>query len=155
MNNQASKKTELPKELGKFFLHFVKKQKLAFIIFFLAPMVLVLENNAIPYSLKMIIDALEANPHSTNIFKLVAPALWLGGCSWLILIVVLRLQNWWQGYVIPRFLADIRMSVFDYLSKQSYQYFSNQMAGSLANKLNDLPRALNSIFELITWYVMI
>lgn len=154
MKNQPSKKTELPKELGKFFLHFVKKQKLAFIIFFLAPMVLVLENNAIPYSLKMIIDALEANPHSTSIFKLVAPALWLGGCSWLILIVVLRLQNWWQGYVIPRFLADIRMSVFDYLSKQSYQYFSNQMAGSLANKLNDLPRALNSIFELITWYVI-
>ncbi|RUR09118.1 ABC transporter ATP-binding protein [Legionella sp. km772] len=154
MTKQVLPTTELPKTLGKFFLHFVKKQKLAFIIFFLAPTVMVLENNAIPYSLKMIVDALESHPHRENIFKVVAPALYLGGGSWLILIVVLRLQNWWQAYVIPRFLADVRMSVFDYLSRQSYQYFSNQMAGSLANKLNDLPRALNSIFELITWYVI-
>ncbi len=154
MTKQEQTTTELPKDLRKFFLHFVKKQKLAFIIFFLAPMVMVLENNAIPYSLKMIVDALDAHPHTENIFKTVAPALLLGGSSWFFLLLVLRLQNWWQGYVIPRFLADIRMSVFDYLSKQSYQYFSNQMAGSLANKLNDLPRALNSIFELITWYVI-
>ena len=146
--------SELPKDLGRFFLHFIKKQKLAFIIFFLAPTVMVLENNAIPYSLKMIVDALESHSRAEKIFKSVTPALILGGGSWLFLIIVLRLQNWWQGYVIPRFLADVRMSVFDYLSRQSYQYFSNQMAGSLANKLNDLPRALNSIFELITWYVI-
>jgi len=154
MTKQDQSTTELPKDLASFFLYFVKKKKLAFIIFFLAPTVMVLENNAIPYSLKMIVDALESHPHTQNIFKTVAPALLLGGGSWLFLIIVLRLQNWWQAYVIPRFLADIRMSVFDYLSKQSYQYFSNQMAGSLANKLNDLPRALNSIFELITWYVI-
>jgi ATP-binding cassette subfamily B protein len=154
MTKQDQSTTELPKDLASFFLYFVKKQKLAFIIFFLAPTVMVLENNAIPYSLKMIVDALESHLQTQNIFKTVAPALLLGGGSWLFLIIVLRLQNWWQAYVIPRFLADIRMSVFDYLSKQSYQYFSNQMAGSLANKLNDLPRALNSIFELITWYVI-
>jgi ATP-binding cassette subfamily B protein len=70
------------------------------------------------------------------------------------MIVVLRLENWWEAYVIPRFLADVRLSVFDYLSKQSYRYFSNQMAGNLANKLNDLPRALNTLFELVTWYII-
>lgn len=145
---------ELPKSLAKFFFYFIKKQKLAFFIFFLAPSVMVLEYNVIPYSLKMIVDVLDTHPHSENIFKLVAPALWLGGSAWFFLILVLRLANWWQAYVMPRFLADVRMSIFDYLSKQSYQYFSNQMAGGLANKLNDLPRALNAIFELITWYVI-
>ncbi len=154
MMKQEQLNNELPKSLAKFFLYFIKKQKLAFVIFFLAPSVMVLEYNVIPYSLKMIIDALDAHPHTENVFKLVAPALWLGGGAWFILILVFRLENWWQSYVIPRFLADVRMSVFDYLSKQSYQYFSNQMAGGLANKLNDLPRALNSIFELVTWYVI-
>ncbi|WBV71589.1 ABC transporter transmembrane domain-containing protein [Legionella pneumophila] len=56
--------------------------------------------------------------------------------------------------MIPRFQADVRMSVMEYLSRQSYHYFSNQMAGGLANKVNDLPRALNSIFNIITWYAI-
>lgn len=143
---------ELPKKLGRFFLYFIKKQRLAFIVFFLAPITMVLENNAIPYSLKMIVDALGSHTPGDNIFLAVAPALWVGGGAWITLLVILRLQNWWQGYVIPRFQADVRMSVFDYLQKQSYHYFSNQMAGSLANKINDLPRALDSIFMIITWY---
>lgn len=144
--------TELPKTLGLFFWHFIKKQPLAFTVFFLAPVTMVLENTAIPYSLKMLIDALSTYSKGQNIFSVAAPALWLGGCSWIGMLVILRLQNWWQGYVIPRFQADVRLSVFDYLSKQSYYYFSNQLAGSLANKLNDLPRALDSIFMIITWY---
>ena len=154
MNNEPQKKIELPKELGPFFWHFIKKQRLAFFVFFIAPTVMVLENNAIPYALKMIVDALGSFTPNQNIFKLVAPALLVGGGSWFILLLILRLENWWQAFVLPRFQADVRMSVFDYLSKQSYQYFSNQMAGTLANKLNDLPRALNSIFEIITWYAI-
>ncbi|HAU3846172.1 TPA: ABC transporter ATP-binding protein [Legionella pneumophila] len=154
MNSYNKKSEELPKTLGRFFWHFIKKQPLAFTVFFVAPIAMVLENNAIPYSLKMIIDALGVHSREENIFSAVAPALWLGGGAWFALIVILRLQNWWQGYVIPRFQADVRMSVMEYLSRQSYHYFSNQMAGGLANKVNDLPRALDSIFNIITWYAI-
>ncbi|MHA3237232.1 ABC transporter ATP-binding protein [Legionella pneumophila] len=154
MNSYNKKSEEFPKTLGRFFWHFIKKQPLAFTVFFVAPIAMVLENNAIPYSLKMIIDALGGHSGEENIFSAVAPALWLGGGAWFALIVILRLQNWWQGYVIPRFQADVRMSVMEYLSRQSYHYFSNQMAGGLANKVNDLPRALDSIFNIITWYAI-
>lgn len=152
MSSQKKESVELPKTLGRFFLHFIKKQPLAFTVFFLAPVAMVLENNAIPYSLKMIVDALGSHNKAQSVFAVVAPALWLGGGAWISLLVILRLQNWWQGYVIPRFQADIRMSVLEYLTRQSHHYFSNQMAGSLANKVNDLPRALDAIFMIITWY---
>lgn len=152
MSNEIKNSFQLPKTLGRFFLFFVKKQRLAFIFFLLAPVVMVLENNVIPYSLKMIVDTLSTINKGQNIFMALAPALWLGGGAWVSMLVIMRLQNWWQGYVIPRFQADVRMSVLDYLNKQSYQYFSNEMAGSLANKVNDLPRALDSIFMIITWY---
>lgn len=154
MNNEKEQETVLPKKLGRFFWHFIKKQRLAFTVFFLAPITMVLENNAIPYSLKMIVDALGTHTPGSNIFSAVAPALWLGGGAWITLLLILRLENWWQGYVIPKFQADVRMSVLGYLTKQSYRYFSNQMAGSLANKVNDLPRALDSIFMIITWYAI-
>ncbi|TAL66552.1 MAG: ABC transporter ATP-binding protein [Legionella sp.] len=152
MNNQ--KNAPFPKKLGLFFWHFIKQRPVAFTIFLLAPISMVLENNAIPYALKMIVDALDSHSPGQNVFKLVAPALLLGGGAWLVLILILRLQDWWQAYVLPKFQADVRMAVFDYLTKQSYHYFSNQMAGSLANKVNDLPRALDSIFMIITWYAI-
>jgi ATP-binding cassette subfamily B protein len=150
--NKNNNVRELPKTLGRFFFHFVKKQPLAFTVFLLAPITMVLENNAIPYSLKMIVDALSLHSPGDNIFIAVAPALWVGGGAWITLLLILRLEGWWQGYVMPRFQADVRMSVLEYLSRQSYHYFTNQMAGSLANKVNDLPRALDSIFNIITWY---
>lgn len=152
MKKDTEKRLELPKKLGAFFWHFIKKQPVAFTVFFLAPISMVLENNAIPYALKMIVDALEFHHKGVDIFSLVAPALVLGGGAWITLLVILRLENWWQAYVIPRFQADVRLSVFEYLTRQSHHYFSNEMAGSLANKLNDLPRALDSIFMIITWY---
>ncbi|MDP3268671.1 MAG: ABC transporter ATP-binding protein [Legionella sp.] len=154
MSDMQNNNTELPKKLGSFFWHFIKKQRLAFTVFFLAPITMVLENNVIPYSLKMIVDSLGSHSPGQNIFAAVAPALWVGGGAWITLLVIIRLQNWWQGYVIPRFQADVRMSVFDYLNKQSYHYFSNQMAGTLANKVNDLPRALDAIFMIISWYAI-
>ncbi len=151
MNNSYEK---LPKNLWSFFGFFIKKQPIAFTVFFLAPTVMVLENNAIPYSLKMMVDALATHKAGTNIFYQVAPALWLGGGSWLLLLLVLRLENWWQCYAMPRFQADVRMSVFSYLMKQSHHYFASQMSGTLANKVNDLPRALDSIFTILTWYAI-
>jgi ATP-binding cassette subfamily B protein len=154
INEVMNNKKKLPTTLSAFFFHFIKKQPLAFTIFFLAPIIMVLENNAIPYALKMIVDSLGTYQKGQNVFSLVAPALWLGGGAWFTLIVVLRLQNWWQAYVLPRFQGEVRMSVYEYLSGQSYHYFSNQMAGSLANKINDLPRALDSIFTIMTWYAI-
>lgn len=151
---EKEKNTQLPKKLGRFFWHFIKQRPVAFTIFFLAPISMVLENNAIPYSLKMIVDALATHTPQQNVFVLVAPALLLGASAWLSLIIILRLQDWWQAYVMPKFQADVRMAVMEYLSKQSYHYFSNQMTGSLANKVNDLPRALDSIFMIITWYAI-
>ncbi|HHF7346950.1 TPA: ABC transporter ATP-binding protein [Legionella feeleii] len=152
LNYTLAENEMLPKKLTSFFWHFIKKQPIAFAIFFLAPLALILETNIIPYSLKMIIDAItNQQGDRTSVFVAVAPALWLGGGAWAGLIIIIRLQNWWQGYVIPRFQAQVRMSVLDYLSRHSYHYFSNQMAGSLANKVNDLPRALEAIRMIISW----
>ncbi|KTC78003.1 ABC transporter ATP-binding protein [Legionella brunensis] len=142
----------LPKKLGAFFLYFIKKQPIAFAIFFLAPISIVLETTIIPYALKMIVDGVSSQQDNrASAFAAVAPALWLGGAAWFGLVLIIRLQNWWQGYVIPKFQAQIRLSVFEYLSRHSYHYFSNQMAGSLANKVNDLPRALEAIRMIISW----
>ena len=145
----------LPTTLAAFFWHFIRKQPVAFTVFFLAPMTLVLETTVLPYALKIIVDTMtNYQGDRSGIFHVLAPALWLYGLSWGIMEIVLRAQNWWQAFVLPRFCADIRLSVTDYLAGHAYHYFSNQLTGSLANKVSDLPRALDSIRMILCWNVI-
>jgi ATP-binding cassette subfamily B protein/ATP-binding cassette subfamily B multidrug efflux pump len=146
---------KLPHTLVSFIWHFIKQSPWTYLLFFIAPIVMVLENNVIPYSLKMIVDGITAHKGSGDtIFQEIAPALWLGGSAWLGFIIILRLQNWWQAYIIPKFQAKIRMTVFGYLIQHSHHFFSNQLAGNLANKINDLPRSIEAIRKIISWNVL-
>jgi len=145
--------TGLPVTLTKFFWYFIKKQPLAFFVFFFSPVLIILETNVIPYALKILIDKIVMNnEHDKSlILKEILPSVWLGGTAWLSLIIITRLQHWWQAYAIPRFEADIRMLVIKHTLFHSYYYFTNQLAGSIANKIRDLPSSIESIRKIICW----
>lgn len=145
----------LPNTLVRFTWHFIKSSPWVYLLFFIAPIVMVLESNVIPYSLKMIVDGIsKSHGDKSRIFTEIAPALWLGGCAWFGYIIVLRLQNWWQAYIVPKFQANIRMTVYGYLIQHSHHFFSNQLAGNLANKISDLPRSIEAIRKIISWNVI-
>lgn len=144
--------TQLPTSLLWFFWFFVKKQPIAFLVFFIAPMAMVFEANVIPYALKMIVDVItEFQGDRQEIVAQLAPALWLGGSAWIALMVITRLQNWWQCTVLPRFQAQVRMSLLDYVTSHSYTYFANHFAGNIAAKISDMPRALDAVRMIICW----
>jgi ATP-binding cassette, subfamily B, bacterial len=145
----------LPKTLPKFFWHFYKKNPIAFTVFLLAPMVLVLETTTIPYGLKIIVDTISQHGFNRqDVFTALTPALWLIGLSWVSMVIVIRLQNWWQAYVIPGFQADIRLSVLDYVSQHSYQFFADHFSGNLANKVADLARSIESVRMIFSWNIV-
>lgn len=146
---------QLPRSIGQFIWHFIKKSPWSYALFFIAPVAMILESNVIPYSLKMIVDGISNHQGGkATIFQEIAPALWLGGGAWFTFIIILRLQNWWQAYLVPQFQATIRMTVFGYLIQQSHHFFSNQLAGNLANKVSDLPRSIEAIRKIISWNVL-
>ena len=145
---------KLPSTILGLSLYFYKKQPVSFVFFFLAPLILILDSNVIPYALKMVIDAVEGNADKQNIFTVIKPAVILGSVAWITLILLIRLQNWWQAYVIPQFQADIRMTVLDYVTKHSYQYFCNKLTGNISNKITDLAVAMESFRYIITWNII-
>lgn len=147
--------SKLPTTLTQFFWFFIKKQPIAFLIFFLAPLSMVLETNVIPYALKIFIDKIiDYQNNKSTAIKEIAPALWIGGSAWLGFIIITRLQNWWQAYAIPIFEANIRISVLNYVMFHSYNYFSNELGGNIANKIRDLPKAIESIRMILCWNVV-
>ncbi len=145
----------LPKTLSRFIWHFYKKQPIAFLTFYLAPMLLVIDVILFPYALKLIVDILTQHQNiKTEVLPALKPIILLIGLGWLSIVLLIRLQNLWQAYVIPRFQADIRLSVFDYISHHSYRYFSEHFAGELANKVSDLARSLESIRMILNWNIV-
>lgn len=147
--------SSLPKTLPAFFWHFIKKQPWPFLVFFLAPITVVIDTNVVPYALKLIIDGISAHTDNREtIFETISPALWLGALSWIGFASLIRMQNWWQSRIIPTFEAQIRMSVFDYVMHHSHRYFSDQLAGKIATQISELPRAIEVIRMIFTWNVI-
>lgn len=146
---------KLPSTVPAFFWHFIKKQPIAFSVFFAAPLLVILEGIVVPYALKLVIDAfMEYDTSREAIMEAITPALWLGGLAWFGLVVGARLQEWWQVHVMPRFEADIRMSTLKHLMQHSYNFFSGHLSGNLSNKINDLPRALDSLGMCLRWHIV-
>lgn len=145
----------LPKTLFPFIWHFAKRYRLAFCIFLFVPVLLVVDSTIMPYGIKMIVDGIaNAGDHVSS----VPAGVWQGAfiylAAFMFLVVVYRSQEWYQSIIIPKFMADIRMGVLAQLSQQSYQYFSNHMAGKLANKVSDLPSAIDEMRMIICWNII-
>jgi ATP-binding cassette, subfamily B, bacterial len=141
----------LPTTLPAFFWHFIKPYKWRFLLIFLAPIPACFESTIFPYTIKKIVDAaekskvpLEAVPEITNAM-LVFISVWIG------LMIFYRIQEWVQFEVISRTRANIRTQVTDYVLGHSHKYFSENFAGSTANRISDIARASIDLIYWVNW----
>lgn len=147
--------TKLPTKLIPFFWHFIKQRPLAFAVFFASPCLIIMESVVLPYSLKMIVDAFTAfDKNRGDVIDTIKPALYLAGTAWVAMMLFFRLQEWWQVHVLPKFEATLRMTVFNYVINHSYEYFSGNLSGNIANKIGDIPRSFDSLFMSLRWNVI-
>lgn len=104
----------------------------------------------IPYTLKLIIDTVTnyvndpaqvltavMTPVALYIFLHTLEACNFRAIDW----ILLRLQ--------PAIKRDITVYMFSYLKKHSYEYFQNNFAGSLWNKIKDMAESVSSIFQKV------
>ena len=145
----------LPTTLHSFAWHFIKKHKLAFFVFFTAPLLSISEAVIMPYAFKIAIDAFSQYDQNRSMIMeaLTLPIYMIVG-SWCTLIIGCRLQEWWQTSVLPKVESDIRMSVTKYVINHSYTFFSNHLSGNIANKIADIPRVIDTLSTALRWHVI-
>ena len=140
--------------LPKFFWRFIKRWPFGFAVLFLAPLVCVFDT-VIAYSIKTIVDGIVTfKGPAALIFQQLSPALWMYVGSWLIIIAVFRTQNFLQAYFFPQFEAEVRTESLRYVLGHSANYFSQQFAGNMAEKINNLPKSMYTILGIGFWNVM-
>lgn len=146
---------QLPNTLPRFTWHFIKQHKLAFFVFFTAPLLSIAEAVVMPYAFKIAVDAFaHYDQNRAMIMEAISFPIYLIVGAWCTLIIGCRLQEWWQTTVLPKVESDIRMSVTKYVINHSYTYFSNQLSGNIANKIADIPRVIDSLLGALRWQVI-
>lgn len=147
---QAVSSETLPKTLLAFAWHFLKREWkwLFFIqIFYFGWS---LDHTLWPYIIMMLIDGITNYAvDRSEMWTVLAVPIWTGLFFWIGLEIFYRLSGFMMARFLPKFEASIRMAMIDYVQNHSYSYFSKNFAGTIANKISDMPQSLSSVVTMI------
>jgi ATP-binding cassette subfamily B protein len=142
----------IPKSAFQFIYFFARRQKWGFITLLFASLLWGVNDSFFPYFLKRIVNSVQAyHGAPAGIYSAVSGTLILLFVFWFITEACLRIQGVVSVYTIPRFRANIREAVFDYVKSHSHEYFASHFAGNISKKLADLPSSCQTIMEIISF----
>lgn len=142
MHNPSS----LPKTFMPFLWHFIKPQWGSFLILTICMLGWSVQEAVYPYFLKLFID--QVNQHENNkaaIFSVLSTILFTGMGLWILIEIGYRSYDFLIARVFPRFQAQVRNAMFEYVMDHSHQYFSDNFAGSIASRISRMTDALINI----------
>lgn len=142
--------TPLPKTLLPFVWHFLKRQWKWLVVAQLFSFAWSIDHTFWPYVLMVFIDTITnyVGDRAYAWAALSTPVL-MGLGLWTFLEICFRVSGIVTARIIPKLEADIRMEMFDYVQHHSHLYFSSKMAGSIANKISDMPQSITRAVLLV------
>ena len=102
-----------------------------------------------PYFTKLLINEVESlSPGQSHPFQALSVPLLYLLISWVMMEISMRSLGIVSLYAWPEFRKNIREAIFTYTQGHSHNYFANNFAGSIANKISELPRACERIVDV-------
>ncbi len=139
----------LPKTLLPFVWHFIKPQYGRFLLLTITMLGWSIQEAVFPYFIKLIMDKIVAHSaDKSTIFTALAPTLITGVTLWICIEIFFRVYDFLSAIVYPKFKADVRTALFRYSQQHSYQFFSDNFAGSIASKISRMPDAIEKILMI-------
>ena len=140
----------LPKTLFSFTWYFIKPQWGRFFILMCTMFGWSIQEAVYPYFIKLIVDTVtQYSADKGMVLAAITPILIIFVTLWLSIEISFRIYDFLSAKVFPAFRADVRMALVQYATKHSYQYYSDNFAGSIASKISRLPEALEKIVSII------
>lgn len=96
-----------------------------------------------PYLLKIIIDSLAENKVVQQVYL---PAV-IYVLLYFFTAINFRALDWIKYKILPPIKKDTAMNMFDYIKHHSHDFFQNNFAGSMSNKVNDMVVNLESLLN--------
>lgn len=147
-NTKNDTKNKLPKTLFAFFWHFIKERWGWLLLAQIFALSWSIDHTLWPYVIMLLIDGItNYTGDKSEMWSVLATPIWMGASLWIGVEVFNRLSGFITAYQMPKFEASIRMEMFDYVQQHSYSYFNDHFAGSIANKIADMPKSATYIIE--------
>lgn len=140
-------KNNAQQSLSQFIISLLRPYKRYLAIFAFVALFWAITNTLLPYILKLIIDKAVATAGDRSAFALIQPYIFLYIAVWIGLCLDMRLLDWVKMKLFPNLRQDTMEKMFAYLNQHSHQYFQNNFAGSLINKISDMQ---GGIIEILT-----
>lgn len=133
-------------------LEYLRTHFISLLIITLAPCIMVVETNIIPYAFKLIIDII-SDPvvERSHIFKALSFPIMLAFITWILMILVKRSGQYLEALIIPKIQAQIRLDIFNKTLSHSNEFFVQNMSGDIANKINILPDSIESLRQTLSY----
>jgi len=136
--------------VAAFIWHFVKKQKWAYFIIFSLAALGGAMNVLFPYMGKMFVNTIEAferagAPRGELITGYLGPIILPLIGLMALQSIITRTGGFLSNHNNPRLQANIRMALVKHVSHQSWSFFTNNYAGQIAGKIDDLATCTRSI----------
>ena len=143
-------KKNTPLSVTQFIFNIVKPYKGYLSIFALVALFWAITNTLLPYIIKIIIDkAVAFQGHQTAVLPAIRPYIFLYVALWIGLCLDMRLLDWVKLKLFPSLRQDTMSKMFAYLNQHSHQYFQNNFAGSLTNKIVDMQGGVVDILTIL------
>lgn len=138
----------LPKKLSNFIVYFLRKQKFGFALLLFTMTSWSIQESFFPYFIKVIVDGV-SNYHGDKslIFSYLSDKLIIAVLFLLFIEINFRANDFLMCKVYPKFMANIRCTIFDYVQHHSQSFFVNNFAGTIASKIARLPEASHKIID--------
>lgn len=137
-------------KLKNFLLSTIKPYKWLIFGLLLVALIWGVNNSLTPYVLKLIIDkAVAFEGDKLAAYDAFIPLVGLYVFLWVILALDMRVLDWIRLTLFPKVRFDIVKNMFSYLNRHSYNYFQNNFAGSLSNKISDMTSGTSTILGLL------
>lgn len=144
--------TQLPKTLPAFFWHFLKSQWKVLLFIQIFSFAWSLDHTIWPYVIMTLIDTITNYAgDKAGVWHALSKPIIMGMSLWITVEVFFRLSGILSARVFPKIEADTRMSMVEYVMHHSHLYFSNHMAGAIANKISDMPQSMTRIIQQVMY----
>lgn len=141
--------SNLPRELPAFIWRFICRQWKWFLVIQIFCFGWSLDHTLWPYLFSLLIDAITNMSDRAQMWSTLTPLLWAWAGVWLMNEVFFRMAGIGMSKAIPQLEAEVRMSLYGYVQHHSYSYFTENMAGNLSTKIEDMTAGVSSIVQLL------
>ncbi len=136
------------KNLYQFTKYFCFKQKKSFLALFILHLAWSIDQTVLPFVFKKFLDVIiNYQGDKSDIWAHIALWVWLGATIWLLNNFMFRSWDYISTKTFPTFEKNVRLFMIDYLNQHSYEFFQNNFAGSIANKISDMTDNLTQIIQ--------